>query len=176
MPESDWGQAAGRLGNHVLSACPRWLVMVEGVGYSPGAPGMDNGGAGIWWGENLAGARQQPVQLSNPSKLVYTPHTYGPSVYEQKYFQDELFPANMPAIWDKRFAFLIEQGSPVVMGEMGGFYLEKDKVWQDWAFDYLREKGIGVFYFALNPGSKDTGGLLKEDWVTPEAEKLAMLA
>ena len=31
--------------------------MVEGVGYFPGAPGMDSGGAGIWWGENLAGAK-----------------------------------------------------------------------------------------------------------------------
>ena len=35
----DWDRAAGRLGNHVLRGCPRWLVMVEGVGYKPGAPG-----------------------------------------------------------------------------------------------------------------------------------------
>ena len=80
---SDWGHAAERLGNRVLSRCPRWLIMVEGVGYKPGAPGMDSGGAGIWWGENLAGAREQPVRLSDPSKLVYSPHTYGPSVYLQ---------------------------------------------------------------------------------------------
>ena len=189
--------------------------MVEGVGYDPGAPGMDNGGAGIWWGENvsqrphasrqmpsphystwhltrmcsrfvygaaaasavqLAGAKKQPVRLSNPARLVYAPHTYGPSVYEQKYFGDQEFPANMPAIWEERFAFLIEQGSPVVVGEMGGFYTGKDKVWQDWAFDFMKAKGIGVFYFALNPGSKDTGGLLKDDWRSPETQKLAMLS
>jgi aryl-phospho-beta-D-glucosidase BglC (GH1 family) len=74
----DWGHAAERLGNHVLSSCPRWLIMVEGVGYDPGAPGMDNGGAGIWWGENLAGAKAQPVKLSNPHKLVYSPHCAPP--------------------------------------------------------------------------------------------------
>ena len=45
---TDWGQAAGRIGNHVLSQCSRWLVMVEGIGYFPGAPDMDSGGAGIW--------------------------------------------------------------------------------------------------------------------------------
>ena len=50
-PTSDWGHAAERIGNHVLSLCPRWLIFVEGVGYSPGALGMDSGGAGIWWGE-----------------------------------------------------------------------------------------------------------------------------
>lgn len=45
--QEDWGHAAERLGNHVLSVCPRWLIMVEGVGYNPGALGMDQGGAGI---------------------------------------------------------------------------------------------------------------------------------
>lgn len=45
--DTDWGMAAERLGNHVLSQCPRWMIFVEGVGYSPGAPGMDQGGAGI---------------------------------------------------------------------------------------------------------------------------------
>jgi hypothetical protein len=101
---------------------------------------------------------------------------YGPSVYQQKYFGATDFPQNMPAIWQKRFAYLVDEGSPVVIGEMGGFYQGRDKVWQDWAFEFMREHGIGVFYFALNPGSKDTGGLIKDDWHTPEEEKLAMLS
>ena len=25
------------------------MIFVEGVGYTPGAPGMDDPGAGIWW-------------------------------------------------------------------------------------------------------------------------------
>ena len=116
--ESDWGHAAERLGNHVLQGCPRWMIMVEGVGYFPGAPGMDSGGAGIWWGENLAGARSQPVQLNMPGRLVYSPHTYGPSVYMQHYFSDAAFPSNMPKLWEKRFAFLAQSNTaPVVIGE-----------------------------------------------------------
>ena len=56
--------AAERLGNHVLALCPRWMIFVEGVGYDPGAKGMDSGAAGIWWGENLAGAKKQPVRYN----------------------------------------------------------------------------------------------------------------
>ena len=73
---SDWGHAAERLGNHVLYHCPRWMVFVEGVGYDPGAKGQDTDG--IWWGENLAAVRTQPVRLVDQSKLVYSPHTCEP--------------------------------------------------------------------------------------------------
>ena len=101
----DWPSAASRLGNNVLNGCARWLIFVEGVGWAPGAPNMDNPADGIWWGENLAGVKQQPVTLLDQSKLVYSPHTYGPSVYKQKYFSSPLFPDNMAEIWSKRFAF-----------------------------------------------------------------------
>ena len=174
--KSDWGHAAERLGNHVLSRCRRWLIMVEGIGYDPGSSDQDPAG-GIFWGENLAGALQQPVQLSDPSKLVFSPHTYGPSVYEQGYFNSPVFPQNMPDIWDARFSFApFKLGVPVVIGELGGFYTGNDKVWQDWAVEFIKERGIGIFYFALNPGSKDTGGLLSEDYTTPESAKLELLA
>ena len=47
-PSTDWNKAAERIGDHVLTRCDRWLIMVEGVGYKPGALDMDDGGAGIW--------------------------------------------------------------------------------------------------------------------------------
>ena len=165
----------------MLSQCGRWLIFVEGVGYTPGSPGMDNSGAGIWWGENLYGAGEQPISLMDNTKLVYSPHTYGPSVYEQFYFSTPDFPQNMAAIWTERFEFLRQAtGSPVVIGEMGGHYSGKDKIWQDWAASFMKEKGIGIFYFTLlvglNAQGDDTGGLLQSDWTTPEAAKLALLA
>ena len=165
------------LGNRVLEECARLLIFVEGVGFAPGAPGADNAGDGIWWGENLVGVKKQPVELVDPSKLVYSPHEYGPSVYEQGYFKAHDFPANMPAIWQARFDFVRAQtGAPVIIGEMGGFYTGKDQQWQDWAAAYMKLKGIGVFYFALGPESDDTGGLLQKDYTTPESAKLAMLS
>ena len=60
---------------------------------------MDSASEGIWWGENLAGARQQPVLLKDMTKLVYSPHTYGPSVYMQSYFGAPAFPSNLATLW-----------------------------------------------------------------------------
>jgi endoglucanase len=96
--------------------------MVEGVGFTPGAVGGDDPSWGLWWGENLIGARDYPVAVQNPLRLVYSPHTYGPSVYMQPYFQDYEFPLNMPNVWDTHFASAAyDTGSAIVIGEMGGF-------------------------------------------------------
>jgi len=154
---TDWNKAAERIGNHVLTKCKRWLIMVEGVGYNPGAPGLDDPSLGVWWGENLAGAKVAPVRLSDQTKLVYTPHTYGPGVYMQSYFRAPNFPHNMEAIWDQHFAFVQQStGQPIVIGEMGGTYVGKDRTWQDWAFGLIKQRGIGLFYFCLNPDSEDS--------------------
>ena len=173
---TDWDKAAERIGNHVLSRCPRWLIMVEGVGYNPGAPHADDASMGFWWGENLVGIKVAPVMLSDQKRLVYSPHSYGPSVYMHEYFEEENFPHNMDAIWDSHFGFAQHAtGQAIVIGEMGGFYKGKDRVWQDWAIEKCRREGYGVFYFELNPDSVDTGGILKDDWTTPIDEKLRLL-
>ena len=62
--------------------------------------------------------RVAPVQLSNQRRLVYTPHTYGPGVFMQPYFQDNSFPSNMEAVWDQHFAFVQQAtGQPIIIGE-----------------------------------------------------------
>ena len=176
LAEKDWNKAAERIGNHVLSKCERWLIMVEGVGSDPGAMELENSHYGIWWGENLAGVAHAPVTLSTMTRLVYSPHVYGPSVYKQGYFSDRHFPKNMGKIWDRHFASAIKAtGQPIVFGEMGGWYTGDDKTWQDWAFERMTNESYGVFYFALNPDSEDTGGLLWKDWSTPNWEKLHAL-
>ena len=174
--DTDWDKAAARIGNHVLSRCPRWLIMVEGVGYKPGAPNADDPAQGFWWGENLVGIKAAPVTLSNKRRLVYSPHSYGPSVYMHDYFKERDFPNNMENIWETHFGFAQQYtGQAIVIGEMGGFYTGKDREWQDWAIKYAARRGFGVFYFELNPDSEDTGGLLANDWTSPLAGKLALL-
>ena len=38
-----------------------------------------------WWGGNLRGVADNPIDLGNrQNKLVYSPHDYGPAVYEQR--------------------------------------------------------------------------------------------
>jgi hypothetical protein len=43
-------------------------------------------------------------------------------------------------------------------GEIGGRYSDQDKDWQDWALPYMKKRGFGVFYFALNPVRACFGG------------------
>jgi endoglucanase len=56
-----------------------------------------------------------PVVLSVPNRVVYSPHTYGPNVYNQPYFSDGTFPNNMPAIWDAHFGFIKGLGGAAVV-------------------------------------------------------------
>ena len=133
--------------------------------------------------QNLQGAASFPVRRSialpdGASKVVYSPHTYGPATHDQPHFHDASFPANQPAIWDLQWGHLVVNGvAPVLVGEFGGRYKGADKTLQDELVRYLEERQIGSFYWSLNPDSADTGGLLTE-WptMTPETAKLAMLA
>ena len=133
--------------------------------------------------QNLQGAASFPVRRSialpdGASKVVYSPHTYGPATHDQPHFHDASFPANQPAIWDLQWGHLVRNGvAPVLVGEFGGRYKGADKTLQDELVRYLEERQIGSFYWSLNPDSADTGGLLTE-WptMTPETAKLAMLA
>ena len=73
----DWDTAATRLGDHVSSSCPRWLVGVQGVGETPGAeqdPDMEFAAMfpNFHQGENLVGARRKPVRLTDSSRCAHT--------------------------------------------------------------------------------------------------------
>lgn len=56
-----------------------------------------------------------PVVLSVPNRVVYSPHTYGPNVFNQPYFSDATYPNNMPAIWDAHFGFIKGLGTAAVV-------------------------------------------------------------
>ncbi|ELR21743.1 cellulase (glycosyl hydrolase family 5) subfamily protein [Acanthamoeba castellanii str. Neff] len=170
---TDWNLAVARIADAIAaSVSSRFLIFVEGVASSPACTDA------CFWGENLIGVRTHPVQLRNPSKLVYSPHVYGPSVYGQPYFSVGNFPANMPAIWDTHFGFIPSTtGSAVVIGEWGGHYTGSNQVWLEAMGNYLLSKRMtDQFFWCLNPNSGDTGGLLQNDWTTPEQSKLTLLA
>ena len=191
-PEERWDVIASKLASHVHASCPRWLLFVEGVGQcQPGGEGAtkfscrwpstnrQNTTYNAFWGEVLQGARRHPVRVSGGgnNKIVYSPHSYGPSVFEQPYFSDPKFPSNMPAIWSLQYGALAEAGMAVVVGEWGGKLVGKDHAWQRAFVDYLSSSSIvGSFYWCLNPDSADTGGLLVS-WagMVPETEKLRLL-
>ncbi len=94
------------------------------------------------WGENLFEAGANPPTMPK-NRLVYSPHTYGPSVFVQKMFMDPAQPAcaglegdaagDNPANcnivinptllrqgWQEHFGYLKALGYAVVIGEFGG--------------------------------------------------------
>lgn len=170
---TDWNLAAARMGNAIASSVSsRFLIFVEGTANSPSCSDA------CFYGEDVVGVSSHPVALSNPNKLVYSPHVYGPSVYGQSYFSAGNFPSNMPAIWDAHWGFVpAATGNAVVIGEWGGPYSGTDATWLAALSSYLLANDMtDQFFWCLNPDSGDTGGLLENDWATPDTQKLALLA
>ncbi len=92
------------------------------------------------WGENLYEAGANPPNIPQ-SRLVYSPHTYGPSVFVQKMFMDPaqsqcaglegdaagnancnivINPTLLRQGWEEHFGYLRDMGYAVVVGEFGG--------------------------------------------------------
>jgi endoglucanase len=160
-PATDWRLAAERAGNAILAVNPYVLIFVQGVERS-----ADDW---YWWGGNFTDARSAPVQLDVPGRVVYSPHDYGPDVYDQPWFDAPDFPNNLSAIWDAHWGYLAKEGSaPVVLGEFGGKSVgqDADGVWQRTLMDYAQQNGVGWLNWSFNPDSGDTGGLLADDWLS----------
>jgi len=64
----------------------------------------------------------------------------------------------------------------VVVGEWGGHLSGNNGIWMNAYVKYLAQKDMADnFFWCLNPDSGDTGGLLQNDWITPETDKLTLL-
>ena len=164
-PATDWRSAAERAGDAVLEVNPYLLIFVEGV--------ENHGDDHYWWGGNLVGVRTDPVRLRVPGRVVYSPHDYGPNISNQSWFQDPLFPGNLPEVWDHHWGYVHREGiAPVVLGELGGRSVGDDREgqWQKVLLAYLRRYEIGAIIWSLNP-NWDTGGVLGPDWETVEVAK-----
>ena len=166
-----WRDLATEAGKRILGVNPHILVFVEGVAGN----NTDSGGWPAFWGENLVEAGRNPPGIPK-SRLVLSPHVYGPSVSYQGYFSAWDFPNNMPQIWDAHFGYLVGMGYTLIVGEFGGRYTGKDKQWADKFVEYLGSKGMKDFYYwSLNPNSGDTGGILLDDWKGVNQDKMSLL-
>ncbi|MFI2663019.1 cellulase family glycosylhydrolase [Micromonospora carbonacea] len=181
----DWRLAAERAGNAILGVQPNWLIFVEGVSCPSGGlsnvwdndPSNDEDCG--WWGGNLSKAGQFPVRLNVANRLVYSPHEYATSVYEQNWFKAPDYPANLPAIWDKYWGYLYKQNiAPIMMGEFGSTLADpRDKVWLEnlMAYTGTGVNGMSFTYWSWNPNSGDTGGIALDDWTNVNTAKQAIL-
>ncbi|WP_299437840.1 cellulase family glycosylhydrolase [uncultured Aquimarina sp.] len=170
-PATDWNKAAERCGNAVLEANPNVLIIVEGVG--------EFEGNSYWWGGQLMGAKKYPIQLSDPSKLMYSAHEYGPEVSQQDWFTASDFPQNMTGLWSDNFHYLYEEEtSPLFVGEFG---IKNQDAFGGIAYTWFTEFTgfMGDIYswtfWSMNPNSGDTGGILQDDWTSVNQWKLDVL-
>jgi endoglucanase len=94
----------------------------------------------------------------------------------QQYFGASDFPGNMSGIWESHFGYLIQKGFTLAIGEFGGRYVDKDRIWADSLVPYLNGKSMGnFFYWCLNPNSGDTGGILLDDWKSVNEDKMKLI-
>ena len=180
---TDWRLAAERAGNAIHAVNPDWLIIVEGVESGPSG--------NYWWGGNLSAAGEFPVRLSQPGKLVYSPHDYPSTVFNQPWFNSPDYPNNLNAVWDANWGYLFKDNiAPVLIGEFGTkLETASDRVWLDRLTDYLAgdfdgngtndlpagAEGPSWTYWSWNPNSGDTGGILADDWRTVKTDKLALI-
>ncbi len=171
----DWRRAAELAGDAVHEIAPHWLVIVEGTeGPTPGQQ-LDR----HWWGGNLEGVGSHPVRLQRAHKLVYSPHEYGPGVFDQPWFSDPNMQSILYDRWQKGFDYIADAGTaPILIGEFGGRQTGTDTtegIWQRQLIDFIGRRGHSWTYWSWNPNSGDTGGVLGDDWQTPVAGKVALL-
>ncbi|TDT88397.1 chitinase [Azorhizobium sp. AG788] len=180
---NDWARAATAAGNAIGAVNDNWLIFVEGIATYKGQ--------NYWWGGNLMGVRDHPIELNVDNKLVYSAHDYPNSVYAQPWFQGANFAADLPAKFDQMWGFIYkEQIAPVYIGEFGTKLTDpKDVAWFKAITAYLGgdfnndgvkdisagEHGPSWTFWSWNPNSSDTGGILQNDWSTVNENKMVYL-
>ncbi|NLT56568.1 MAG: cellulase family glycosylhydrolase [Actinomycetales bacterium] len=186
----NWKYTAETAAKRILAINPNVLVLVEGIEAYPRPgqtwdspstnPDRSSNFYNNWWGGNLRGVRDYPVNLgANQDQLVYSPHDYGPLVYEQPWFTGTFDKDSLTTdVWQPNWLYIHEEKiAPLLIGEWGGRLgqdARQDK-WMTALRDLITENGLHQTFWCLNPNSGDTGGLLLDDWKTWDETKYKML-
>ena len=182
----NWKYIAEKAANTVLSKNPNVLVMVEGIEIYPkdiksnGDFSSTNMGDYYctWWGGNLRGVKDNPVDLGKyQNKLVYSPHDYGPTVYEQPWFKGGYtFDSLYEDCWYDNWFYIQEQDiAPLLIGEWGGFMRDPNLKWMTYLRQLIKENKINHTFWCFNSNSGDTGGLVLDDFTTWDEDKYAFV-
>ncbi|WP_172406026.1 cellulase family glycosylhydrolase [Acetivibrio mesophilus] len=185
---NNWKHAAQTCAERILAINPNILIVVEGVEVYP-KPGYDYTAVDEWgkeskyfynwWGGNLRGVRDYPINLGKYQKqLVYSPHDYGPLVHKQPWFYEGFNKETLyNDCWRDNWAYIHEENiAPLLMGEWGGFMDGGDnEKWMKALREYMIENKIAHTFWCYNANSGDTGGLVYHDFITWDEEKYALL-
>lgn len=186
----NWKHACETAGRRILAINPNLLILCEGIEVYPRPgetwsspntdPDLSPNYFYNWWGGNLRGVRDHPVNLgANQDQLVYSPHDYGPLVFEQPWFQGPFTRESLTNdVWRPNWFYIHEENiAPLLIGEWGGRLGQDERQdrWMTALRDLIRDEGLHQTFWVLNPNSGDTGGLLLDDWRTWDEAKYNLL-
>lgn len=180
--KNNWKYTAEQAAGRILACNPNVLIMVEGTEIFPMNLQTNSDYHSTdsedyyfnWWGGNLRGVKYYPVDLGRyQDKLVYSPHDYGPTVYEQPWFQGGYdFDSLMKDCWHDNWFYIHEENiAPILIGEWGGFMREPNLTWMTYMRKLIKDNRLNHTFWCLNANSGDTGGLLLDDFTTWDQEK-----
>lgn len=155
-----WSDYVQQFVDNLHLHCPKFegFIFIEGL--------QDHSSV---WGGSFQSMSQDWIlyQESNRQNIVFSPHVYGVSIRGESAMSDT------DQRYDDWFGYLHTQGHALVIGEVGGWYIEDDEVWEKRFLQYLLQRNMtNVFYWCLNPDSTDTGGIFYNDWKTPNMKKI----
>ena len=179
---NNWKYVAETAASRILAKNPNVLIMVEGTEIYPTdiksnkdfSSTNDDDYYFNWWGGNLRGVKDYPIDLGKyQDKLVYSPHDYGPTVYQQPWFEgDYTYKSLMKDCWKDNWFYIQEQDiAPLLIGEWGGFMTEPNLTWMTYMRKLIKDNHVNHTFWCFNANSGDTGGLVKDDFVTWDEEK-----
>ena len=184
--KNNWKYVAEQTALMVLEKNPNVLIMVEGIEIYP-IDIKTNGDFSStndkdyyfnWWGGNLRGVADYPIDLGKyQDQLVYSPHDYGPTVYEQPWFKGGYnYSSLYEDCWHDNWLYIHEDGTaPLLIGEWGGFMREPNLTWMTHMRTLIGNYNLHHTFWCFNANSGDTGGLVLDDFKTWDEEKYAFV-
>ena len=180
--KNNWKEVATDTALKVLAINPNVLIMVEGTEIYPVDIKTNGNYASTnekdyyynWWGGNLRGVKDFPIDLKEyQDKLVYSPHDYGPTVFEQPWFKgDYTYESLKKDCWDDNWLYIAKDDiAPLLIGEWGGFMKEPNLKWMTYMRQLIGEYHLNHTFWCFNANSGDTGGMVLGDFNTWDTEK-----
>jgi endoglucanase len=172
-------------GNAILAVNPSALIFCEGISEYPDSS-SSTGYDSTWWGGDLQGVAQYPVTLSSSGHVVYSAHDYGPSLFQQTWFNSATTSASLDSVWNQFWGYIPQQGiAPLWVGEFGTDNTASDVSstvagsqgqWFSSLVSYIKANNLSWTYWALN--GEDAYALLDGSYdPTPvSAPKQSLLA
>ena len=175
--ENNWKYVAEQAAFKVLNKNPNVLIFVEGIEAYPKNISNNSSFASTnnndyyfnWWGGNLRGVKDFPVNLGvYQNKLVYSPHDYGPAVYQQPWFYNGYnYNSLYNDVWRDNWMFIYENSiAPLLIGEWGGHLTEPNLTWMTHIRTLISNHKLHHTFWCFNANSGDTGGMVYDDFWT----------